>query len=216
MSDENKSINFALDAETEQLLKDAAALSGMSLEQFCLAASRAKADLTVLLYGEKSTESEEGSKRDKDRWLPILELRESANDSGDPDRERKIVWEVNGEGMVRHGVKNSKEESLKALERLNALREKLFQGRVSSTNSADLIREAREERHRDMRGHGNFASDGGILVWGKPPFTEEAAKKLLATRDQIFQGRVSSTDSVDLIREARERRGKRQEELGSG
>ena len=54
MSDENKSINITFDAETEELLKDAASLSGMSLEQFCLAAARAKADLTVLLYGEKT------------------------------------------------------------------------------------------------------------------------------------------------------------------
>ena len=60
------------------------------------------------------------------------------------------MWEVNGEGMVRWGTKNSREESLKALERLGALREKLFQGRVSSTDSADLIREAREARSRRL------------------------------------------------------------------
>ena len=150
MSSEANIISIALDAETEKLLKDAAALSGMSLEQFCLAAARAKADLTVLLYGEKPEDTREVPKWAKDRWLPILELQESANDPDDPARERKVVWEVNSEGMVRRGVRNSKEESLKALERIAAVREKLFQGRVSSANSVDLIREAREERSRRL------------------------------------------------------------------
>ena len=121
MSDENKSINIALDAETEQLLENAATLSGMSLEQFCLAAAKAKADLTVLLYGEKPEDTREIPKWSKDRWLPILELQESANDPDDPARERKVVWEVNSEGMVRWGVKNTREESLKALERIAAV-----------------------------------------------------------------------------------------------
>ena len=151
MNSEKKRISIALDSETEQLLKDAAVLSGMSLEQFFLDAAKAKAELTVLLYGEKSTTSEEGSAKSKDQWLPILELRESANDPDDPARERRVVWEVNGEGIVRWGVKTSKEESLAAFERLNALREKIFQGRVSSTDSAVLIREAREERSRRLK-----------------------------------------------------------------
>ena len=192
MSDENKNINIVLDAETEELLKDTASLSGMSLEQFCLAAARAKADLTVLLYGEKPEDTREIPKWAKDRWLPILELQESANDPDDPSRERKVVWEVNSEGMVRWGVKNTREESLKALDRIAALREKLFQGRVSSTNSVDLIREAREERHRDMEALGN----------------------LFAECDAITQGRISVTDSADLIREAREERHQDMEENG--
>ena len=54
MNDQNRSISIVIDAETEQLLKDAAVLSGMSLEQFFIAAAKAKADLAVLLYGEKS------------------------------------------------------------------------------------------------------------------------------------------------------------------
>ena len=155
MSDENKSISIALDAETEQLLKDAAVLCGMSLEQFCLAAARAKADLTVLLYREKPEDTREIPKWAKDRWLPILELQESANDPDDPARERKVVWEVNSEGMVRWGVKSTQEESVKDLEKLFAECDEITQGRVSSTDSADLIREAREERHRDMEGHGS-------------------------------------------------------------
>lgn len=150
MSSEKKNISIVLDAETEQLLKGAATLSGMSLEQFCLAAAKAKADLAVLLLGEESTVAGESPKKSKERWLPIFEKWEPANDPDDPNRQMRFVWEVNGEGMVRWGVKNTKEESLKALDRINALREKLFQGRVSSTDSADLIREAREERHRDM------------------------------------------------------------------
>ena len=153
MSSEANIISIALDAETEKLLKDAAALSGMSLEQFCIASAKAKADLTVLLYGEKPEDTREVPKWAKDRWLPIFEKWEPANDPDDPARKMRFVWEVNGEGMVRWGVKNTREESLKALERIAALREKLFQGRVSSTDSADLIREAREERHQDMEGN---------------------------------------------------------------
>ena len=149
MSSEEKSVTILLDPETEELLKDAASLSGMSLEQFCLAAVKEKADLTVLLYGTNPSSGCNG----KDRWLPIFEKSEPANDPDDPFRKMRFVWEVNGEGMVRWGVRNTKEESLKALERIDALREKLFQDRVSSTDSADLIREAREERHRDIEGN---------------------------------------------------------------
>ena len=150
MDSDNKSISIALDAETEQLLKDAAALSGMTLEQFCLASAKAKADLTVLLYGGESTTGGESLKKAKDRWLPIFEKWEPANDPDEPSRKMRFVWEVNGEGMVRWGVKNTKEESLKVLKRIDALREKLFQGQANSSNSADLIREAREERSRRL------------------------------------------------------------------
>ena len=155
MSDENKSISIVLDAETEQLLKDAAILSGMNLEQFCLAAAKAKADLTVLLYGEKSATAGESPKKAKERWLPIFEKWEPASDPDDPSRKMRFVWEVNGEGMVRWGVKSTQKESVKDLERLFAECDEITQGRVSSTDSADLIREAREERHRDMEGHGS-------------------------------------------------------------
>ena len=155
MSDETKSINITFDAETEELLKDAASLSGMSLEQFCLAAARAKADLTVLLYGEKSASTEENPKKAKDRWLPIFEQQIPYDAANDPARGQKEVWEVNGEGMVRWGVKSTQEESVKDLEKLFAECDEITQGRVSSTDSADLIREAREERHRDMEGHGS-------------------------------------------------------------
>lgn len=163
MSIENKTISITLDAETERLLNDAATLSGMSVEKFCLTAIAEGAERAVF-----------------------------------PDGRNDAFTE----------------ESLESLKKLAETRERIFNGRTLPGNSADLIREAREERHRDMEGHGNPAREVGILVWGKPPFTEETAEKLLATRDQIFQGRVSSTDSVDLVREARERRGKRQEELG--
>jgi len=150
MSGGKKSVSIDLDSETELSLMHASELSGMSMEQFCLEAVKAKADLTVLLSGSESTVDKEGNARAKDQWLPIFEKWEPANDSDDPTRMMRFVWEVNGEGMVRWGVKNTKEESLKALDRIAALREKLFQGRVSSTDSSDLIREAREERHRDM------------------------------------------------------------------
>ena len=160
MSIENKTISIALDAETERLLKDAATLSGMSVEKFCLTAIAERAERAVFPDGRN------------DAFI---------------------------------------EESLK---KLAETRERIFNGRTLPGNSADLIREAREERHRDMEGHGDFTSDGGILVWGKPPFTEDAAEELLALRDEISQGRVSSTDSADLIREARERRARRLEEIG--
>ena len=151
MSNENHRVSFTVDDETLDILKNAADLSSVSLKQFCLEAAKEKADLAVLLHGDKSSSGD----KEKDRWLPIFEKTELADDPDNPTRERKMVWEVNGEGMVRWGVKTSKEEALKALERLDALREKIFQGRVSSTDSADLIREAREERHWDMEGHGN-------------------------------------------------------------
>lgn len=155
MTNENKRISIALDAETEQLLKDAAALSSMSLEQFCLAAAKAKADLAVLLFGRESTVEGEGAKKARDRWLPIFEKWEPADDPDDPTRKMRFVWEVNGEGMVRWGVKSTQEESVKDLEKLFAECDEITQGRVSSTDSADLIRESREERHRDMEGHGS-------------------------------------------------------------
>lgn len=100
------------------------------------------------------------------------------------------------------------------LETLFAKCDELTQGIESDTDSSDLIREAREERHRDMENLVGFAGGNGISTWGKPPFTEEAARQLIALRDEISQGRVSSTDSAALIREARKRRTRRLEEIG--
>jgi predicted DNA-binding protein len=62
--------------------------------------------------------------------------------------------------------------------------EMIFRGRLSVTDSAELIREAREERQREI----------------------ETLGKLFAACDEITRGRMSATDSADLIREAREER----------
>lgn len=157
MTSNNRCVNISLDAETEQLLKAAAALSGMGVEKFCLVAIEEKAEKTVFPNGRSPAFTED------------------------------------------------------TLKKLAESRERIFNGRTLPGNSADFIREAREKRHRNMEGH---VYGGGVLIWGKPPFTEEAAEKLLALRDEIFQGRVSSTDSADLIREARQRRMRRLEEIG--
>ena len=78
-------------------------------------------------------------------------------------------------------------------ESMIAAGEMIFEGRVSVTDSAELIREAREERHRDV----------------------EALNNLFAECDAITQGRISATDSADLIREAREERHRDMERNGS-
>ena len=62
--------------------------------------------------------------------------------------------------------------------------EMIFRGRLSVPDSAELIREAREERQREI----------------------ETLGKLFAACDEITRGRMSATDSADLIREAREER----------
>ena len=59
MSSENKSISIALDAETEQLVKAAAALNGMSVEKFCLAAIEERAEKTVFPGGRNVAFTEE-------------------------------------------------------------------------------------------------------------------------------------------------------------
>ena len=48
-------------------------------------------------------------------------------------------------GEIRAPTEQEKEDSLKALEQLARTRERLFQGRTLPGNSADLIREVREE-----------------------------------------------------------------------
>lgn len=95
-----------------------------------------------------------------------------------------------------------------------AMCDELTQGTESATDSADVIRETREERHRGMENLAGFVRGSSTSTWGEPPFTEEAAEKLLALRDEISQGRVDPTDSADLIRESRERRARRLEEIG--
>ena len=49
-----------------------------------------------------------------------------------------------------------------------------------------------------------------------PSFNLEAFDRLISLRDEIFQGQVSQTDSVELIREAREIRTKELERRSSG
>ena len=55
--------------------------------------------------------------------------------------------------------------------------------------------------------------DGAAILRGSISI-KESADALFALRDEISRGKTTSTDSADLIREARERRGLRQEELG--
>ena len=89
MSDENKSITIAFDAQTEIRLEAASARKGKSVEEYCTEA---------------------------------------------------IFKELNNEGAAPQF----------SFEELFAVSDEILRGRKSSTDSAELIREAREERHRNL------------------------------------------------------------------
>ena len=63
MTSNNRCVNISLDAETEQLLKAAAALSGMSVEKFCLVAIEEKAEKTVFPNGRSPAFTEDTLKK---------------------------------------------------------------------------------------------------------------------------------------------------------
>ena len=59
MSDENKSISITIDADTQWLIKAAAALNGVTVEKFCHTAIKEKAEKTVYPDGRNATFNEE-------------------------------------------------------------------------------------------------------------------------------------------------------------
>ena len=83
-----------------------------------------------------------------------------------------------------------------AFERLVELRQEIFRGKPLPGNSADYIREAREERSKQM--------DGAIGSSPRKPDHELFAE----LRQEIFRGKPLPGNSADYIREAREIRGK--------
>lgn len=89
MSSENKSISIALDAETEWLLKAAAALNGMSVEKFCLAAIEERAEKTVFPNGRNAAFTEESLKKLAETRERIFNGRTLPGNSADYIREAR-------------------------------------------------------------------------------------------------------------------------------
>ncbi len=156
-----------LDAGLRKRLQVAAERHGLSVEGFCLQALEKE-----LALEEQTTES-------ADVYIQLLALTrrrrqlESRTIRKKPDstdfiregrghvdaidlisgdeleayREREYARIV---GEIRTPTAEERTASLKALERLAARKERLFQGRILPGNSADLIREAREERSEHL------------------------------------------------------------------
>lgn len=160
-----KSVPLALELDDGlgRRLQQAAERNGLSVKDFCLQAL------------EKELALEEGISDPQDVHVQLLALTrrrrqlESRTIRRKPDstdfiregrghldaidlvsgdeleayREREYARIV---GEIRTPTAEEREASLKALERLAVRRERLFQGHTLPGNSADLIREAREER----------------------------------------------------------------------
>ena len=159
-----KGAHLALDLDDRlyNRLKQAADRHGLSVKDFCLQAL------------EKELALEDGISESADVYFQLLALtrrrRQLENrtirkkpDSTDFFREGRghvdAIDLVSGDeleayrereyarlsGEIRSPTEQEREDSLKALEKLARTRERLFQGRILPGNSADLIREAREE-----------------------------------------------------------------------
>ena len=152
-----------LDAELRERLDLAAKQQGITIEDLCV-----QAIVKELALEEQGTESAETyvellaltrrrrqleritvrKKPDSTDYVAEGRGRLSAIDliSGDEleaYREHEYARIV---GEIRPPTEEEKAGSLKALEKLAATRERLFQGRTLPGDSVDLIREAREER----------------------------------------------------------------------
>ena len=57
--------------------------------------------------------------------------------------------------QVATSMARTRDKTLADLDQLFAECDEITRGHISSTSAADLIREAREERHRDVEGHGS-------------------------------------------------------------
>ena len=164
-----KSAHLALDLDDalHKRLQQAAERHGLRVKDFCIQAL------------EKELALEEGISESADVYVQLLALTrrrrqlESRTIRRKPDstdfirqgrghvdaidlvsgdeleayREREYARIV---GEIRTPTAEEREASLKALERLAARREQLFQGHTLPGNSADLIREAREERSEHL------------------------------------------------------------------
>ena len=163
MATKSAYLALELDYGLRKRIQQAAERHGLSVKDFCLQAL------------EKELALEEGISESADVYVQLLALTRRRRqlesrtirrkpDSTDFVREGRghvdAIDLVSGDeleeyrereyarlaGEIRAPTEQEKENSLKALEQLARTRERLFQGRTLPGNSADLIREAREER----------------------------------------------------------------------
>ena len=155
-------ISLAPDRELLARLKAAAERQGISIEDLCIQAlenelaleesgtdpSDIFVQLLALTRRRRQLESRTIRRkpnatdyvRDGRGHLDAIDL--VSGDELEAYREREYARLA---GEIRAPTEQEKEGSLKALEQLARTRERLFQGRTLPGNSADLIREAREE-----------------------------------------------------------------------
>ena len=156
-------LSLDMDDKLHMRLRQAAQRHGLSVKDFCLQALEKElalveepseiTDVYVQLLGlTRRRRQLEGKtiRRKPDSTDFIREGRGHldaidlvSGDELEAYREREYARLT---GEILPPTEHDKEDSLKALERLARTRERLFQGRTLPGNSADLIREAREER----------------------------------------------------------------------
>ena len=160
-----KSVPLALELDDglRKRLQQAAERHGLSVNDFCLQALEKElaleeeisesADVYVQLLALTRRRRQLESKTVRKKPDSTDFIREGRGHvdaidlvSGDELEEYREREYARLAGEIRVPTEQEKEDSLKALEQLARTRERLFQGRTLSGNSADLIREAREER----------------------------------------------------------------------
>ena len=102
----------------------------------------------------------------------------------------RVLAQDEANGPAKRGFNNE------SIDRLVTLRQEIFGGKKLPGDSADYIREAREERSKQM--------DNAIDSPPRKPDHELFAE----LRQEIFKGKKLPGDSADYIREAREIRDK--------
>ena len=162
MATKSARVSLDIDGKLHMRLHQAAQRHGLSVKDFCLQAL------------EKELALEEEASETTDVYVQLLALTRRRRqlegktirrkpDSTDYIREGRghldAIDLVSGDeleayrereyarlaGEIRAPTEQEKEDSLRALEQLARTRERLFQGSILPGNSADLIREAREE-----------------------------------------------------------------------
>ncbi len=144
MEAENIRVVLELDPELRRRLKEAAALKGVSMSQYCWAAvvrelAKDEAYGAGKLPASRTSFARLEAKRDE-----ILGDRVFSGDSTEFIREAS----EDGRGQADHGRSSDRQ----AFERLVKLRREIFKGKPLPGNSVDLLREAREIREKEMDG----------------------------------------------------------------
>ena len=148
METKKQKLTLDMDPEFQRRLKTTAALKGVSMRQYCLAAINREMVRDEVNADEQSSKHAGTLKQTEHSECAIFNS--GAGSANSPAKARVTRTDEDSNPVSAH-TNFGKPERFKIGE-LMALRDEISRGKVFSSNSVELLREAREIRAKEMEG----------------------------------------------------------------